>query len=814
MGKKKTLSANLALIVVLITALIFNSVTVFADDPSENGEGETGNGITWVLNEGTLTIRGTGAMDSFTSPSVVPWAADKANITAVVIEDGVTSIGQHAFEDCANLSSINIADSVTTIGYCAFKKCSSLTSVALPAGITTIDSQLFYESGLTSIDLSGVANLTSIPSSTFYGCASLETITLPASISSIEESAFYGCSSLQSITIPENVKGIGTNAFSYCTSLSTVSLSEGLETIGYGAFHGCTALGSISLPSTLKSIGVEAFYLSGLTGITIPAGVTSLGERAFYGSKLTSVTIAMTKQNPDDQLYIGMSAFNSCEDLKTVNITGNITSLAMYMFANCPKLESVSIPNTVTDIYEYAFSGCKSLKGVTLPSQLTTIGAHSFESCKGITSITIPSTVTTIGDSAFAQSGLTAITIPGSVREIGEYAFSYCDNLKSVEILDGVTTIDENAFADCSVLETVIIPGSVTIVESGAFASCISLKTIYCYDTTMQSYLENAYPDVDIELVLGGTLSAFVLGHSLSLSADICLNFFVYLPKTYTSSNTTVTFTWGDASANYSKSATGTLVSIDEHGANYKVSCGVAARCMNDTITMVISSGDQELVRDEYSIVQYINLLGNSNNDEDLHYLLSAMAWYGHYTQKYFDYREDDLTAYACKKLNADCLKKVENDIWGTFSLTPEDDKLTIKNVGHDNNNFGITYYAASVLCQTQTKMRFYFTFDPSVTLEQLNASLNVTCKGQQLQFKQKILNGKDVVYIDTPGLFAGELEDAIIISINGNEYSYDYKDYMTRMTTRSSDFIPVARSLYEFSHYANEYASKAKKGG
>ena len=114
----------------------------------------------------------------------------------VTVPDGVTSIGQGAFEWCHSLTSITLPDSVTSIGECAFFGCKKLTSVTLPDSVT------------------------SIGKGSFWGCEALASIVIPDSVKSIGESAFYGCKALTSITLPEGVAAVGEGAFADCQKLA------------------------------------------------------------------------------------------------------------------------------------------------------------------------------------------------------------------------------------------------------------------------------------------------------------------------------------------------------------------------------------------------------------------------------------------------------------------------------------------------------------------------------------------------------------------------------------------------------------------
>ncbi len=158
-------------------------------------EGKCGDNVYWKYElDGTLTISGTGEMWIFYSAEG-PWAAFTTSVKRVIIEDGVTSIGEYAFRDFENLSYVQIPESVLSIGGAAFLNCTALTEITLPSGITKI----YF--------------------STFSGCASLIGIVLPDGVTGIAPGAFEGCTSLEYIVIPAGLVGIGYDAFKDCSNL-------------------------------------------------------------------------------------------------------------------------------------------------------------------------------------------------------------------------------------------------------------------------------------------------------------------------------------------------------------------------------------------------------------------------------------------------------------------------------------------------------------------------------------------------------------------------------------------------------------------
>ena len=157
----------------LLILTLFSFSAIHADD-----NGSCGDNLTWKFtsSDGTLTISGTGNMTNFGDYRYVPWGSLRYEIKKVVIADGVTNIGNNAFDMCNNLTSVTIPNSVTSIGNNAFNACKSLTSVEIPNSVTSIGDHAFNS------------------------CSNLTSITIPNSVTSIESWAFLSCKALSSIT--------------------------------------------------------------------------------------------------------------------------------------------------------------------------------------------------------------------------------------------------------------------------------------------------------------------------------------------------------------------------------------------------------------------------------------------------------------------------------------------------------------------------------------------------------------------------------------------------------------------------------------
>ena len=279
-------------------------------------------------------------MPNYNSPADVPWYNDQKQIKKVVIENGVTSIGQSALWNCTSLTSITIPNSVTSIGDRAFYLCESLTSITIPNSVTSIGTLAFY------------------------GCSGLTSITIPNSVRSIGNVAFIGCSGLTSITVEKgNTKYdsrdncnaiIETNTNMLIAGCKITTIPNSVTSIEGDAFHGCSGLTSITIPNSVTSIGMQAFFeCSSLTSVTIPNSVTSIGDDAFGEcSSLTSITI------PNSVTSIGERAFDGCSGLTSITFERTTPPQIEYaVFDGVNKSIPIYVPANSREAYKKALGG-------------------------------------------------------------------------------------------------------------------------------------------------------------------------------------------------------------------------------------------------------------------------------------------------------------------------------------------------------------------------------------------------------------------------------------------------------------------------
>ena len=433
--------------------------------------------LTWTLYaDGKLTISGTGAMKDYNAADNLSPAYMNSDVKKVVIEDGVTSIGELAFFKCSSLTNITIPDSVTCIAYAAF-----------------------------------------------HGCSSLSSITIPNSVTSIGIYAFVVCSSLTSITIPDGVTSIGYGAFSDCSSLKTISLScksslkksdfgEQADLVSYTNQHALTK--TAAKDATCAESGNKEYWTCKHCGKYFLSDDAN-PETAKAVEQSETVIPALNHKNATTrgafeptETEPGYSGDRYCPDCDTVfekgytywnegNLTwkldadGTLTisgtgAMKNYDYNDNPSpvyqnsnVKKVVIEKGVTSIGNYAFSGCLGLKSITIPDGITSIGDHAFDSCINLRSITLPDSITSIGMWAFYNCwNVSSIIIPDGVTSIEDFTFNSCISLTSITIPNSVTNIKSSAFHNCADLTSITIPDSVTSIGYAAFSNCDSLQTI------------------------------------------------------------------------------------------------------------------------------------------------------------------------------------------------------------------------------------------------------------------------------------------------------------------------------------------------
>lgn len=320
------------------------SPTPSPDIEGADAYGVCGENLHWQINGSVLRIYGTGGMYDYNSTTNrPPWNDYQSMITKVVIDEGITKIGEYAFFESEELIEVELPHSLRRINRMAFGYCYQLPSLIIPEGVEHLETSIVYR------------------------CPCLRDISLPGSIKLIEGSFAGECESLTSITLGED-----------CTA--------------YVVQDG------VLFDSAMEELICHPAGLSDLS-YTIPDKVRTIGVYAFAENKnLIEVSI------PNGLVLIDSCAFTGCKNLRSVVIPNSVSTLGNYAFYGCEKLKSIQLPPNIGWIDQQAFYNCYSLQEIVVPSKVTRIGTAVFGNCSNLQKIVLPVSITSISNSAFEGS--------------------------------------------------------------------------------------------------------------------------------------------------------------------------------------------------------------------------------------------------------------------------------------------------------------------------------------------------------------------------------------------------------------------------
>ena len=853
---RKTLAAALALLLVSgniplkpVTDL-FSGAAITASAEGETS-GQCGENATWVYDGATnkLTISGTGAMYDYYDNQ--PWFTYKADITSVVIEDGITSIGNSAFDSYAALTSITIPDSVTSIGADAFYGCTSLESITIPDSVTSIGNYAFSDcTSLTSLTIPD--SVTSIGEFAFVSCEGLKSVEIGSGVTSIGECVFAHCEGLESVEIGSNVESIGVNAFFDCTSLTSVTIPDSVKSIGGYAFNGCTSLESITIPDSVTSIGKEAFLnctnikdvycyaapntLTWIDGdcddfIKTPKHTTVCHVPAehigdYTSEKFSGVNVRFKAEAMGECGDHAYWCFDSDTHKLTISGTGamNDCEYGAPWDDYSDNITSVVIENGITSIGNYAFSYAV-LTSVSIPDSVESIGNGAFNGCTGLTSIKIPDSVTSIGNHAFEEcTRLESAVIGNSVESIGDFAFQGCTGLTSIEISDGVTSIGIQAFRNCTGLTSITIPKNVTSIELDAFRNCTGITDVYCYaDPANLKWNEGGRNDfmlpqnskttvchvpaeylgkynspnfVDVNVTFVGDLvdmglGEHLYGHSITLDGSIGVNFYVELTDELLASDTAA-MVFTVPSGNKTETQTLLVKDVIAQGSNKVVIGGKTYYKFKCSVSAkdMASNITAQLVDGDKAGTEYTYSVKDYAD-----YLLThaeeneEFANAAPLVQKMLSYGAYSQKLFGEGTPLADSYKGDVSgvDIPATFKYNAE------KTILPD----GVTLEGATLSLKSETTLSLYFKGLPQNT--------KFTCAGKAVETAK---NGEYVI-ARIRGIKADELESSFTVTFTGGSVEYSPMTYCYNVLSGGStdkNLQNVCKALYQYAQAANEY--------
>ena len=462
--------------------------------------GTCGPKATWTLSGGALTLSGTGAMTNFANKTAMPWYEYLDQIEKVVIEDGITSIGNYAFMGCSDLAEVSIGSSVKTIGVNAFSGCSKIEEVSLPASLTGISNYAFNNcSSLSLIEFNSAAaptlganalantKATAIYKSSWSGfgkdkfggkttwlvdhaggsCGATKysldrgvmTISGKGTIRGYSngEAPWYPLrDEILTLNIGDEVTSVGNFAFIGCSNLAELNLGRSVTAINKSSFNGCSSLEKVELPEGLTTLGSYAFTnCSGLSEITFNGNTApTIAGTAFNTVKAKAVHAGNDSWSAFNKAGFG-GAIYWTDDPEEEVIGGNCGNQAAWILVD-GTLTIYGQNGTKgyakkTDVpwHEYR----DQITKIVVEDGITSLGNYSFMECENVTEVQLGNTLRFIGVNAFSTlKSLKTITIPASVTTINGYAFNKCSSLEKVNFEgEKPSVLASNAFNNTKV---------------------------------------------------------------------------------------------------------------------------------------------------------------------------------------------------------------------------------------------------------------------------------------------------------------------------------------------------------------------------
>ncbi len=472
----------------------------------------------------TLT-KGSGVMHDYTTNTdssycyrYTPWYESRPK--EIVIEDGVTNIGNYTFNSVNYLESIRIPASVTTIGVGAFGNCTDLTDVYYastmedwnkittgsenePLDTATIHTVTYsgtcgdnltwvlYDTGRLEINGTGAMTSWTAANQTpwFNYSTGINEIIIGNGVTSIGKYAFFSCTVQKSVTISNSVTSIEASAFGNSQSITEIhyaSDKSDWDKITVGGTNN-------ALTQAQFDYGVKRLIAYGHVGELVEWELYTDGELSVIGEggmsnytsaeyypwhKYRDIITSFTLDTYPGEYYpemtnIGSHALEGCSNLETVRIYSVLRTIGDYAFAGCTSLKSIVIPDTVTNIGDGAFYGCSGLNELTMPVSAKIYNSPDvFYGCTGIGKITL-----TKGNGTMVTYGTD--TSPTASSVYYQYTPWYISVTQiDLTIEEGITAIPSYTFYGSKSIQNVTIPEGVTSIGEYAFCGNIGLKNI------------------------------------------------------------------------------------------------------------------------------------------------------------------------------------------------------------------------------------------------------------------------------------------------------------------------------------------------
>ena len=463
------------------------------------------------------------------------------NAYQYTVPNGITNIGNYAFENNKTLKKVTLPNGLTTIGLSAFNNCDGLEHITIPSSTKTIDEFAFSD------------------------CDMLASIYIPSSVTNIKNSILY--TSPYRYTTVYGKAGSAAHSLAQNSQLTFKDLDEfkcenghqfeytqvyndGLITT---YCYKCTVCGDKTKQSSIvrESLDNAVIVLAKdsyeYTGKEITPEIDSITLNGKILTENVDYKIAYTigsEQVGTATVFIdGIGNYYGSLFANFEVVPANIENATIHLEGHSfkftgeeisPKVTVFFGDNELSQNYDYTVSYQNNINEGVATVTITGMGnfkgsidktfeiikpdivgpltfslnqdnaSYSVVNCDALATgeIIIPSNyknlpVTKVDDFAFEYcTSITSVIIPDSVTIIGDFAFEYCSMLEFIEISDNVKSIGKYAFEGCDSLNSISLGKSLTSIGMCAFGWCHNLTSI-TLPSTLTSIADNAFLDCD-----------------------------------------------------------------------------------------------------------------------------------------------------------------------------------------------------------------------------------------------------------------------------------------------------------------------------
>ncbi len=414
-----------------------------------------GENATWSLDveKCELVISGTGATKDYLR--YAPWYDYGQYVKTVVVEEGITVLGESLFSYCGKINEISLPSTLLRVNTKAFRNTESLKSVKFPNGCNLVmaENEIFVGSSYPRYQGNGPYYLGTVCCGYYGTMPENASIKIKDGTLGIAYCAFDGMTQLTSVEFPDSLIAIAEFAFRdtawddnlpdgliYAGNVvydyrglgkmgESLTLRDGTTGIASRAFQGCDLLSELIMPSTVEYVGRYAFiYTDVLYNIEISPSLKYIYDSGFANCEMKKAVIPSTVK------YVGTGAFQQCSLLETVEFEDSysLDEIVYYMFYGCTRLSDIEIPACTKEIASSVFWECWSIKEITIPKSVEKIGGGNFKYTNGQNSMTISCYKDSYAHTYALENGFDYILIDGNQETEVSEINSWLDTAESI----------------------------------------------------------------------------------------------------------------------------------------------------------------------------------------------------------------------------------------------------------------------------------------------------------------------------------------------------------------------------------------------